>query len=68
MPYRAMRKPRKFGATRTHGLQDPADRAVAAATNHLEILHVLEHLQALHGPAGRQIMDLPGIQDILKFP
>lgn len=52
---------------RTHSFQDPADRAVAATADHLEVLHVLEHLQALHGPADRQIMDLSGIQDILKF-
>jgi len=53
---------------RTHRLQNPADRAIAAAADHFEVLHVLEHLQALHGSADRQIVNLAGVQDVLKFP
>lgn len=52
----------------THRLQDPSDSAVTAAANHFEVVDILEHAEALHRTACRQVVDLARIQDVLELP
>ena len=58
---------KKYSAKRTHGLEDPADGTVAAAAYDLEVLDVLEHLEALHGATDGEVVHLSWIQYVLKL-
>lgn len=51
-----------------HGLQDPANRSIASATNHFKIRYIFEEGQPLDRSSLGQVVDLARIQHVLEFP